>query len=168
LVKVLKSSDLLKRSELFSYAHLFHVFSVKNMKISLLLVLFTFSIGLVMGQSVGKTNTDTSNAISAPAYEMKQYFFVMLSKGTSRSQDSATTAKIQEGHMANITRLAQMGKLIVAGPFADESNWRGIFIFDCKTSEEVETLLKSDPAIKAGRLSYEIHPWWTAKNSVFK
>jgi uncharacterized protein YciI len=70
--------------------------------------------------------------------------------------------------MANMTKLAQMGKLIVAGPFGDEGNWRGIFIFDCKTREEVENLVKSDPAIKSGRLSYEIHPWWTAKNAVFK
>jgi uncharacterized protein YciI len=136
------------------------------MKTSILLMVFTFSTALAIGQSARKT--DTSTIITAPAYEMKQYFFVMLSKGANRSQDSVTAAKIQEGHMANITRLAQAGKLIVAGPFADEGNWRGIFIFDCKTREEVETLLQSDPAVRAGRLSYEIHPWWTAKNSVFK
>ena len=103
-----------------------------------------------------------------PAYEMKQYFFVMLSKGTNRGQDSTTAAKIQEGHMANMQRLAEMGKLIVAGPFGDDGNWRGIFVFDCKTKEEVESLVKSDPAIVSGRLAYEIHPWWTAKNCVFK
>jgi uncharacterized protein len=39
-------------------------------------------------------------------YEMKQYFFVMLNKGSNREQDSASSAKIQEGHMANIRRLA--------------------------------------------------------------
>ena len=103
-----------------------------------------------------------------PVYEMKQYFFVMLSKGSNRTQDSVTAAKIQEGHMANIQKLADMGKLIVAGPFGDNANWRGIFIFDCKTSEEVESLIKTDPAIASGRLVYEIHPWWTAKNCVFK
>ena len=92
----------------------------------------------------------------------------MLTKGANRTQDSVTAEKIQEGHMANITRLHKMGKILVAGPFGDDSNWRGIFIFDCATKEEVEEYLKSDPAIKAGRLGYDIRPWYTAKNCVFK
>lgn len=99
--------------------------------------------------------------------EIKQYFFVMLTKGNNRTQDSVTAAKIQDGHMANITRLHKMGKILVAGPFGDDSNWRGIFIFDCSTKEEVEEYLKTDPAIKAGRLGYDIRPWYTAKNCVF-
>lgn len=99
---------------------------------------------------------------------MKQYFLVMLMRGSNRSHDSATAAKIQAGHMANITRLANEGKIIVAGPFGDNGNWRGIFIFDCKTKEEAEEYVKTDPAVIAGRLTYEIRPWWTAKNCVFK
>ena len=97
-----------------------------------------------------------------PEDQVKQYWFVMLTAGKSRSQDSAAAAKIQEGHMANIHRLYYEGKLKVAGPFGDDGNWRGIFIFNCDTKEEVEQLLASDPAIAAGRLGYEIHPWWTA------
>ena len=114
-----------------------------------------------------ENKTDTVPA-KTPAFEMKQYFFVMLTKGAERSQDSITALKIQQGHMNNITKLANEGKLVVAGPFGDDESWRGIFIFDCKTKEEVENLLKSDPAISSGRLSYEVHPWWTAKNCVFK
>ena len=94
--------------------------------------------------------------------QIRQYWFVMLTAGNNRSQDSLTAAKIQEGHMANITRLYNEGKLKVAGPFGDEGKWIGIFIFDCSTKEEVEKLVNTDPAIKAGRLNYEIHPWWTA------
>ena len=94
--------------------------------------------------------------------QIRQYWFVMLTAGNNRSQDSLAAAKIQEGHMANITRLYNDGKLKVAGPFGDEGKWIGIFIFDCSTKEEVEKLVNTDPAIKAGRLNYEIHPWWTA------
>lgn len=61
-----------------------------------------------------------------------------------------------------------MGKLLVAGPFGDEGNCRGIFILDCKDQAEAENILKTDAAITSGRLAYEIHPWWTAKNEVFK
>ena len=111
--------------------------------------------------------------ISASAQaQVKQYWFVMLTAGNNRTQDSATAAKIQEGHMANINRLYNEGKLKVAGPFGDDGKWIGIFIFDpmaigCVTKEEVETLLKTDPAIAAGRLAYDIHPWWTAATGSF-
>ena len=99
--------------------------------------------------------------------QIRQYWFVMLTAGSNRNQDSATAAKIQQGHMANINRLYNEGKLKVAGPFGDEGKWIGIFIFDCETKEEVEKLLKTDPAIVAGRLNYEIHPWWTAATGSF-
>lgn len=101
---------------------------------------------------------------------MKQYYFVMLTKGKDRDKitDKETIKKLQEGHMTNIDRLAKEGKILVAGPFGDDGNWRGIFIFNCDTKEEVENLLNTDPAIKAGRLDYEVHPWWTGMNSVFK
>lgn len=97
-----------------------------------------------------------------PEEQIRKYWFVMLLKGSNRTQDSATAVKLQEGHMANITRLYNEGKIKVAGPFGDNGNWRGIFIFDCETKEEVEQLLNTDPAIAAGRLAYELHPWYTA------
>jgi uncharacterized protein len=97
-----------------------------------------------------------------PEEQIRKYWFVMLLKGNNRTQDSATAAKLQEGHLANINRLYNEGKIKVAGPFGDNGAWRGIFIFDAETKEEVEQLLNTDPAIAAGRLSYELHPWYTA------
>ncbi len=114
------------------------------------------------------TAQDSTGNKPAGGVEIKQYFFVMLTRGLHRDQDSVTAEKIQNGHMANIRRLAGMGKILVAGPFGDDINWRGIFIFDCKTKEEVEEYLKTDPAVAAGRLAYEIHPWLTGKNCLFK
>jgi len=99
---------------------------------------------------------------------MKQYFFVMLKAGPNRSQDSLTAAKILDGNMANIRNLADAGKLVVSVPFGDNGDWRGIFIFDCATLQEAEQLVKSDPAIQSGRLSFEIHPWWTMQGAMFK
>ena len=103
-----------------------------------------------------------------PKYEMKTYQMVFLYKGENRNQDSTEAMKIQEGHMANIQRLADEGKLIVAGPFLDDKDLRGIFIFDVETEDEVKELVGTDPAIRSGRLRYEIHPWMTAKGTCFK
>ena len=118
--------------------------------------------------SFGQNKLKSTKVKPKPENQVKQYWFVMLTKGENRSHDSATAAKIQEGHMANINRLYYDGKIKVAGPFGDDGIWRGIFIFDCPDRQEVETLLKTDPAIAAGRLSYEIHPWWTAPVGSFK
>lgn len=103
----------------------------------------------------------------SPLPNIRQYWFVMLMKGSNRSQDSATAAQLQAGHMANMDTMYYAGKLKVAGPFGDNGNWRGIFIFDCETREEVEKLLATDPAIAAGRLTYEIHPWYTEPTGSF-
>lgn len=97
-------------------------------------------------------------------YQMKQYFMVFLTAGPNRTQDSLTAAKIQEGHLSNITRLFNEKKIVLAGPFLDKGTYKGIFIFDVATEDEVKQLLLTDPAIKAGRLDYEIHPWYGPGN----
>ena len=103
-----------------------------------------------------------------PQWDLKSYQMVFLYRGENRGQDSLETEKIQSAHLANIQRLMDEGKMIVAGPFLDNQDLRGIFIFDCESVDEVEDLLNTDPAIIAGRLRYEIRPWMTAKGTCFK
>lgn len=101
-------------------------------------------------------------------WEMKQYFLVLLKRGPIRNQDSAASAAIQKGHLDNITRLYNEGKIDIAGPMGNDGDLRGIFIFNCETYEEVQQLCSTDPAIKAGRLIVEIYPWWAGKGSVLR
>lgn len=103
-----------------------------------------------------------------PKWDLKAYQMVFLYRGENRNQDSLEAEKIQAAHLANIQRLSDEGKLIVAGPFLDDKDLRGIFIFDVETEAEVKELVETDPAIIAGRLRYEIHPWMTAKGTCFK
>ena len=101
-------------------------------------------------------------------FHMKQYFMVFLTAGPNRTQDSVTRAKLQEGHLNNITRLFNEKKIVLAGPFLDNGTYLGIFIFDVATENEVKELLQTDPAIEAGRLGYEIHPWYGPGNIMIK
>ncbi len=110
--------------------------------------------------------TQTQEEIEAMG--LKQYIFVMYTKGDVRSQDSATVMKIQTQHLNHLDSLAKIGVLNVAGPFLEEHNWRGLLIFDVKTKEEAESYVKKDPAVKAGRLKYIILPWMTKKGVSFK
>ncbi|HEY8957058.1 YciI family protein [Chitinophaga sp.] len=100
--------------------------------------------------------------------EVKRYWMVLLKKGPIRNQDTALAAKIQQAHMDNISKMAAAGKLLVAGPFENDETLRGIFIMDCKDSLEVVSLVGKDPAVTAGRLVFEVKPWWTVRNCLFK
>lgn len=100
-------------------------------------------------------------------YIMKQYFFGLLLRGESAEEFSKEELQeLQAGHMAYMDSIADVGKLKIAGPFGDDTEKRGVVIYDVETLKEAENLAAGDPAVKAGRLKIEIHPWWTAKGSV--
>lgn len=96
----------------------------------------------------------------ADQYGMKKYVMAFLKSGKNRDQDSTTAAELQKAHLKNITRMAEEGTLLLAGPFLDDGEVRGIYIFDVETIEEARTLTETDPAIKAGRLEMDLRPWY--------
>ncbi len=108
-------------------------------------------------------------AAPAPALppNMTVYYFCLLTKGPKSGTGTPEERRTaQAAHMANIQRLADTGKLLVAGPFMDGGDWRGIFIFKCGSLEEAQALVASDPLIQDGRLKAEIHPWLTMKGNL--
>jgi len=106
-------------------------------------------------------------APAVPAFEMVTYYFGLLTRGPNAGTGTPEERQqIQAGHLANIKRLHDAGKILVAGPFADNGEWRGIFIYKCASLEEARALADSDPAVQAGRLKIEIHPWMTAKGYI--
>lgn len=96
----------------------------------------------------------------ADDYGMKLYVMALLYRGPNRDQDSTTAYDLQRAHLDNINRLAEEGKLLLAGPFGGDGDLRGIYIFDVPTVEEAEALTNSDPAIQAGSLRMELLPWY--------
>jgi uncharacterized protein len=102
---------------------------------------------------------------SGGEFQMAQYFLVLLKKGPQwTGTPTVETAKIQEGHMANIRKMAATGKLVVAGPTeGKDDDLRGIFIFLAADEDEVRKLMAPDPAVAAGRLQPEVHRWWAGK-----
>ena len=98
--------------------------------------------------------------VGADEYGMKTYVMAFLRTGPNRPKDSIARAELQKAHLKNITRLADEGKLIIAGPFLDDQDIRGIFIFNVSSVEEAKKLTESDPAVKAGSLIVELHLWY--------
>ncbi|XOV94035.1 MAG: YciI family protein [Bacteroidota bacterium] len=96
----------------------------------------------------------------ADPYGMRQYVLAYLKAGPNRGQEAAEADRLQRAHLDNISRLAEQGKLVLAGPFMDDGDVRGIYIFAVESIAEAEELTATDPAIKAGRLIMELHPWY--------
>ena len=98
-------------------------------------------------------------------YLMKQYYMCFLKEGPKRNQSEEEAATIQTGHLAHLESLAQSRKICMAGPFSDDSGIQGMVIYSTKTYEEAVRLANADPAVLAGRLVVEVHPFWAAVGS---
>lgn len=94
---------------------------------------------------------------------MQQYFIVFLKRGPIRSQNEEESELIQKEHLAHLSKMYELGYADISGPFGDNGDIRGITIYNVPTIKMADSLANSDPAVKAGRLEIEIHPWWAAK-----
>lgn len=104
-------------------------------------------------------------AIGPGGFEMTTYYVGFLYRGPKwTAERTQETEALQKAHLANIQKMAEAGKLLVAGPFTDDGDLRGLYVFRVATLEEAQALAATDPAVQAGRLRLEFHPWFAAKN----
>ena len=128
-------------------------------KLLLTLVCFLFVYFSNAQREFSYTEGDTT-------FIMKRYVFMMLDSGEVKSKDSTEAAHFQQLHMAHLNKLAENGKLILAGPFEGGGEHRGLLIFDVETVEEALKLEGEDPSVKSGRLKMNAFYWWGAKGTV--
>nr|WP_211196210.1 YciI family protein [Flavobacterium sp. H122] len=128
-------------------------------------IYFLFLISTTIFAQENKSVYDETLAVKVGADEhgMKNYVFCILKTGSNTTATAEEKKKYFEGHMANINRLAKEGKLVIAGPFMkNDKNYRGIFIFNCKTVEEAQKLVETDPAVRAKIFDVELTPWYSS------
>jgi uncharacterized protein YciI len=77
--------------------------------------------------------------------------------------DSSIIAKARPSHREYLTRLQSENKLVISGPFQDDSG--GLLVYEGGSEAEVDKMIREDPfAISGVFLSWEIRPW----NVVFR
>lgn len=134
------------------------------MKTSLVLLLILAAPLLAAEGDAPKAAYDAELAqrLGADERGMKTYVLCILKTGPKDGDIKGDERKeIFAGHFANINRLADEGKLAVAGPFGkNDRAWRGLYIFNVATVEEAERLVVLDPAVKAGVFVAELTSWY--------
>lgn len=105
---------------------------------------------------------DLAQKLGADERGMRKYVMCILKTGPKDAEIKGDERKaIFAGHFENIERLANEGKLAVAGPFGKNDNgYRGLYIFNVASIEEAEKLVVLDPAVKAGVFVPELTPWY--------
>ena len=134
---------------------------MKNLKLLLfiplaLVAFFSTHVSAEQDAVDSAYDPELAAALGADEYGMRSYVLVTLVTGEVEIADEQRLSEVFAGHFANMSRLAEEGKLVLAGPLIDARPKRGIFIFNVTTIEEAEKLVQTDPAVKAGVLAYEL------------
>ena len=105
---------------------------------------------------------ELAERLGADERGMKMFVLCILKTGPNDATvQGEERKKVFAGHFENINRLANEGKLAVAGPFGkNDKSWRGLYIFNVPTIEEAEKLVILDPAVEAGVFVPELIPWY--------
>ena len=101
-----------------------------------------------------------ASKLGADEHGMRQYVLVILKTGPTPMPRGKQRDEMFKGHFANIQRLADQGKLALAGPFDGVDGWRGMFIFAVKDIAEAKLLTATDPVIANGEMIAEYHEYY--------
>jgi uncharacterized protein YciI len=107
-------------------------------------------------------DAELAKKLGADERGMRMYVLCILKTGPRDAEIKGQERQdIFAGHFANIGRLADAGKLAVAGPFGkNDKSYRGLYIFNVATIEEAEALVVLDPAVKAGVFVPDLTLWY--------
>ena len=136
--------------------------------------LSSFVLGLGLVLAAGNAVADATTTAPTPGYDaalarrvgadergMRKYVLVILKTGPTPVPKGEKRDAMFAGHFANINRLAEEGKLALAGPFGEnKEGWRGLFVFAVDTIDEARALTATDPVIVNGEMIAEYHPWY--------
>ena len=107
-----------------------------------------------------QANTNATTAQFEVPQGMTVYYLRLLKRGSYWTpEETPEVARLQAAHLAHGQKLREAGKLILNGPLLDNGDLRGVGIFRVGSLEEAQALSDADPAVLAGRLVSELHPW---------
>jgi uncharacterized protein len=77
--------------------------------------------------------------------------------------EDAATRDLRARSIARTAKMSAAGQVALAGPFEDDGDPRAIVVFATADTAVARRWSDADPAVAAGRLRAELHPWLTAE-----
>lgn len=99
-------------------------------------------------------------AVGADDNGMRRYVLVILKTSPTPVPPGPARDEMFKGHFANMKRLADAGKLALAGPLDGVDGWRGLFIMAVSDIEEAKALVATDPVVAQGEMIPEFHKYY--------
>lgn len=103
---------------------------------------------------IGDDHRKSVKANPDVAAKMRTYQLVMLKTALGMLMEPED----HRGLIGQMEAMAQAGKLAIAGPVLEGSDLAWVFVF-AADAEETDALTASNPAVKAGKMLAERHPW---------
>lgn len=121
-------------------------------------------LSLLVPAAVAQDAEDSTEP-GPPQIEMTTYYLTLIKRGPAwTAEQTPEVAEVLRGHFANMEKLANEGKLILAGPFMDQpleqGTLTGLFLLKAESLEAAQALADSDPGAIAGRFTMEVYPWY--------
>ncbi|MBX3266191.1 MAG: hypothetical protein KF831_05735 [Acidobacteria bacterium] len=107
-----------------------------------------------------KYDAELAKKLGADNMGMRSYVLVILKTGPKTIPAGKERDEMFAGHFANMKRLAEEGKLVLAGPLDRVDGWRGLFVFAVESIEEAKKLTETDPVIVKGEMIAEYHKYY--------
>ena len=106
-------------------------------------------------------DSELAAQVGADDYGMRSYVLVILKTGPTPVPEGEARKAMFAGHFANMKRLAEEGKLALAGPFSeDPAGWRGLFVLAVDDIDAARELVGTDPVVTNGEMVAEYHNWY--------
>ena len=107
-------------------------------------------------------DAELAKSLGANAGGMRSYVLVILKSGPKKMPEGQARTDMFNGHFANIGRLADEKKLVVAGPLDGVDGRRGIFVFATSDIAEAKRYAEADPVIINGEMVAEYHKFFSS------
>lgn len=129
------------------------------------LLLLPLRPALAQGEPAAPTpqyDADLAKSLGADERGMRGFVLVVLKTGPNRVKEGPERTKMFQGHFANIQRLADQKKLVIAGPLDGVDGWRGLFVFATPDIDEAKSHVATDPVIVSGEMIAEYHKFYSS------
>lgn len=108
-----------------------------------------------------------AQAAGADEMGMRKYVLVILKSSATPVPKGPERDEMFKGHFANMGRLAEEGKLVLAGPLDGKEGWRGLFVLATPDLEEAARWVATDPVVARGEMVPELHALYSSAALMF-